>query len=471
VVPEVRENPPIDLSGLPDELRAFEHWTPEAQQEALNLLKAHRKPWRAFFCRRQDCDGQPHPDGTWNWPHARADQRPPSWHGDWLVLCFSGGRGAGKSRTGSEITHRVIEKVPRISLIGATGPDIRDTMVEGVSGILATARPDRRPLWEPSKKRLTWPNGAIGQCFSAEEPDRLRGPESGFTWLDEPAHYPLIEEVWSNMLLGLRLGTSPKVVATTTPKPTKWMKELTSDPLTITRRVSTYANINNLADTFKRTVLDRYEGTRLGRQELHGEILEDVEGALWTWEMFQWLDEAPPLLRIAVGVDPAGTIRVGSDETGLVVVGIGHDGHLYVLADATGHYSPSGWATRANALYEEFSADLIVAEKNYGGEMVRHTLETSGYGGARIALVNSRRGKQLRAEPIVARYERHLVTHVGPLNELENEQTSWVPGQGPSPNRVDAMVHAGTHLLKHSSPTAVSDPNKLVARRHLRAVG
>ena len=286
-------------------------------------------------------------------------------------------------------------------------------MVEGVSGILATSPPVRRPLYEPSKKRLTWPNGCIAQGFSAEEPDRLRGPQSGFVWADEPAHYPLIEDVWSNMQLGLRMGDRPKIVATTTPKPTKWMKELIKDPLTITRRVSTYANIGNLAEAFKRTVLDRFEGTRLGRQELHGEILEDVEGAMWAWEMFQWVDEAPPFQRIVVGVDPAGSKNKSSDETGIVVVGVGYDKHLYVLADYTGKYSPRGWATRANEAYEEFAADAIVAEKNYGGEMVKHTLETSGYGGARIILVDSRRGKELRAEPIVARYERKMVTHVG----------------------------------------------------------
>ena len=268
------------------------------------------------------------------------------------------------------------------------------------------------------------------------------------------------------MLLGLRMGSWPKIVATTTPKPTRWMKELIKDPLTITRRVSTYANIDNLAEAFKRTVLDRYEGTRLGRQELHGEILEDVEGALWSWEMFQWVEEAPPLQRIVVGVDPAGSKNKSSDETGIIVVGVGHDKHLYVLADHTGRYSPRGWATRANEAYEAFSCDAIVAEKNYGGDMVKHTLETSGYGGARIILVDSRRGKEIRAEPIVARYERHMVSHVGKpgdLAELEGEQTSWVPGQGPSPNRVDAMVHAGTDLLKRLEPAGHRRPEQVAA--------
>lgn len=453
----------------------FKQWKPEYQEKALGMLRGFEKSnWHPFFCPNRQCDGKPHTDGTWGWQHARADQWPPSLSAkDWLVLCFSGGRGAGKSRTGSEITHRVTEHVPRLFLIGATGPDLRETMVEGISGILATAPPGKRPLWEPSKKRLTWPNGCIAQGFSAEEPDRLRGPEAGFVWADEPAHYPLIEDVWSNMLLGLRLGKDPKVVATTTPKPTKWMKALVKDPLTITRRVSTYANIENLADAFKRTVLDRFEGTRLGRQELHGEILEDVEGALWTWDMFQWVEEAPPLARIVVAVDPAGSKLRSADETGIVVVGIGFDKHLYVLADYTGRYSPNAWANKANSAYEQFSADAIVAEKNYGGDMVRHTLETSGWGGARVILVDSRRGKEIRAEPIVARYERKMVSHVGKpgdLAEVEGELTSWVPGQGPSPNRLDALVHGGTDLLKNLEPAAIANPNQLRRVRHLRAV-
>jgi phage terminase large subunit-like protein len=473
----MRDPAPPGMPGTPQglDLEAFRQWKPEFQQRALQLLKDHENStWHPFFCPDPNCDGRPH--GDWDWPHARSDQRPPRWSDSWLTLLLSGGRGSGKSRSGSEITHQVVTRVPRVFLIAATGPDLRDTMVEGVSGILATSPPGKRPLWEPSKKRLTWPNGAIGQCFSAEEPDRLRGPEAGFAWADEPAHYPLIDDVWSTMLLGLRLGKSPKVVATTTPKPTRWMRETAADPLTVLRRVSTYANLDNLADTYKRTVLDRYEGTRLGKQELHGEILTDVEGAMWSWDLFVAAEEAPPLLRIVVGVDPAGSTRVGSDDTGIVVVGIGFDKQLYVLADHTGRYSPAGWATKAHTLVEEFNADAIVAEKNYGGDMVKHTLDTTGFGLTRIILVNSRRGKAIRAEPIVARYERKLVTHVGDLGELEDEQTTWVPGLGPSPNRVDALVHGATELLRNIEPAAIADPNTLlrgrtVQRGHLRAVG
>jgi phage terminase large subunit-like protein len=476
------ETPPED----PRDLEAFKFWNPEAQERALELLKQREQsPWRPFYCPKATCDGNPH--DSWDFQHARQDQRPPKWSDDWLTLLLSGGRGSGKTRTGSEITHRVTKMVPRIILIGSTGPDLRDTMIEGESGLLATAPPDLRPKWEPSKKRLTWPNGCIGQGFSAEEPDRLRGPQSGYVWADEPAHWPLVEDVWSNMLFGLRLrgknNLPPHIVATSTPKPTKWMKELMKDERTIVRRVATYANLVNLADAYKRTVIDRYEGTRLGKQELYGELLEDVEGALWNWDMFQWIDEHPALKRIVVSVDPAGTANAKSDLTGIVVVGIDFQNNIYVLADASGRYSPGQWADKAVALHEFYNADAIVAEKNYGGDMVKHTLENSRAAktvAPRIILVESRRGKQLRAEPIVALYEKRKVKHVskqgGDLAELEGEQTEWVPGEGASPNRVDALVHGITDLAKNTMPSAMADPNKLLrerwapSNRHLRAI-
>lgn len=455
-----------------DTLDQWRQWRPEAQQRALELLNERAdSTWRPFYCANRHCDGKPHDDG-WTWPHARADQHPPRWADDWLTLLLSGGRGSGKTRAGSEITHRVTNKVPRIILVGATGPDLRDTMVEGESGILACSPPGKRPLWEPSKKKLTWPNGCVALGFSAEEPDRLRGPQHGFAWADEPAHYPLAQQVWDNMLFGLRMKHGftgpiiPKVVGTSTPKPTRFVKDLIGSPSTVVHRVSTYANLDNLADTFKQTILDRYEGTRLGRQELHGEVLADIEGALWTWDMFDWVDEPPDLIRVVVGVDPAGSANARSDETGILTVGISADQHYYVLDDSSGRYSPEGWGTRANGCYETFHADAIVPEKNYGGDMVRFTLENSGYTGARIKLVDSRRGKTIRAEPVVALYEKHRVHHVGrqgDLGELEDELTTWVPGD-PSPNRLDALVHALTALARQHAPAQVADPTTLPQR-------
>jgi phage terminase large subunit-like protein len=480
VVWTVPETPSTGLSG-PD---AFRYWKPEAQERALDLLKEREaNPYRPFYCANPLCDGKPH--GNWDFNHARKDQRAPKWDEDWLYWLLSGGRGSGKTRTGSEITHKVTEYVPRIILIAPTGPDLRETMVEGMSGLLATSPPDKRPEWEPSKKKLTWPNGAIAQGFSAEEPDRLRGPQSGFIWADEPAFYPDTEAVWNNMLFGFRVknraGFKAKIVATTTPLPTRWMRELVKDPLTRIHRVSSYANIDNLDEVYRRVIIPKYEGTRLGQQELHGELLEDVEGALWQWGMLTWVPEAPHLVRIVVSVDPAGTANKRSDLTGIIVVGIDAAGVCYVLEDLSGRYSPGQWADKAVQAHEEWKADAIVAEKNYGGEMVRNTLENSKVRTAiipRIILVDSRRGKALRAEPVVALYEKKRVVHVGnrgDLADLEEEQTSWVPGPGSdSPNRVDALVHGVTDLFKLVEPSAIADPRTLMRRaptnRHLRAV-
>jgi len=504
-------------------LERYKQWKPEYQAKALmRLRQAENDQWHPFYCPNHACNGQPHiwpkddracswpfghewdlsetghwgcghceVDGTpldeWMFPHARVDQRPPRWAGDWLTFLMRGGRGSGKTRTGSEVTNRVATSgvTSRLILIAATGPDLRDTMVEGESGILACSAPGKRPDWEPSKKRLTWPNGAIGQGFSAEEPDRLRGPQSGFVWADEPSHWDLVERCWENMLYGLRLGKDPKVVATSTPKPTVWTKATIKAEDTVDRVVSTYANLHNLADTYRKRVVSRFEGTRRGQQELFGELLEDVEGALWKQEMIHWIDEAPHLRRIVVAVDPAGTANKRSDETGIIVIGIGYDKHLYVLEDLTGKYSPNGWANKVIDATIKWSADAIVAEKNYGGDMVKSTIENSAEKKdevVRVILVTSRRGKELRAEPIVGLYEKNppVVYHVGErgdLLKLEEEMLSWVPHEGSSPNRVDALVHGATSLYKNIQPVSVGNPADLINRgmrsptnRHLNIV-
>lgn len=443
---------------------AFKSWTPAAQEKALAMLRERTNDrWRPFYCPNPACNGRPHND--WTWSHARADQRPPT-DEEWVVWLLKSGRGSGKTRTGSELTHRVVEKVPRIGLIGATGADVRDIMLEGESGLLVTAPPGKRPIYEPSKRKLTWPNGATGHLYSAEEPDRLRGPQHYFIWADEPAHWPLVQEVWDQMMFGLRLGAHPRVVATTTPKPRPWLKELMKDPTTRLSIASTYDNIDNLSPVFAERIIKKYEGTRLGRQELHAEVLEDVEGALWSWELIERARVAvePELRRIVVGVDPAGSKKKSADETGIVVVGE-LDGELFVLEDLSGHYSPYEWASKANAAYSRWSADAIVAEKNFGGDMVAHTIKTSGYTDARVLVRQTRRSKALRAEPIVGRYEKDEghVHHVGTgLAELESQMTEWVPAEDPdSPDRVDALVYACTELLKNAVPAAVATPAKL----------
>lgn len=450
----------------------YKRWTPAAQEKAIEELKQRSQDgWRPFYCPIVDCDGEPH--GEWKWPHARADQRPPL--GDWLTWLMRGGRGSGKTRTGSGWVNQINKVAPRIALIAPTGPDARDIMVEGESGILAKSRPGERPLWEPSKRRLTWPNGALGFTYSGEEPDRLRGPQHHAAWVEEGAHIPLIEEIWSNLMFGLRLYTptwSPKVLVTTTPVPSKWIKELVADEQTVSVVASTYKNIKNLSPLFAQQILKRYEGTRKGKQEIYGEILSDVEGALWTWEIIEdhrvTVDETPELVRIIVAIDPAGSSGKRSDETGIVVIGCTKDGHFYVLEDASGKYSPKGWADRAVGLVEKWSADGIVVERNYGGDMVRNTLENSDQK-VRIIEVISRRGKVIRADPVVALYEKGNVHHVGEkLGDLEDQLLSWVPGSD-SPDRLDALVHGVTDLAKVVAPAAIADPRTL-RNRHLRAV-
>jgi phage terminase large subunit-like protein len=434
----------------------WRQWTPSAQEKARDALRvAMNSDWKPFYCPRPGCDGHPH--DVWDFKHARADQHPPK--GSWLTWAVRGGRGSGKTRTGSEWTQRRKNVSPRIALVAPTGPDGRDIIVEGESGILATSPPDDRPEWEPSKKQLTWRNGAVAHVFSAEEPDRLRGPQHYDAWLDEPAHYPLIDEVWANLLLGLRLGTSPRICATTTPIPSKWMKDLVTAADTVSVVVSTYANLDNLAPTFAEHILTRFEGTRKGRQEIHGEILADVEGALWQWEDIDdnRVQTAPEMDRIVVGIDPAGSTGRKADETGIVVVGVkGQD--FYVLADGSGKFSPTGWADRSVGLLEAHAGDCLVPEKNYGGDMVRSTLESTGTK-ARITPVTSRRGKVIRADPIVALYEKGRVHHVGVLGDLEDQLISWVPGND-SPDRLDALVHAVTSLAKVASPSAIAVPTQ-----------
>lgn len=442
---------------------AYRNWTPAAQARALAALQAQRDDnWRPFYCGDRTCNGLPHDEWTWN--HARSDQYPPT-DLDYLTWAITSGRGAGKTRTGAELTHQMTEVTGRIAIVGATGADVRDTMLEGESGIISIARPDRRPKYEPSKRRLTWPNGCVATTFSGEEPDRLRGPEHGYGWLDEPAHWALIQECWDNLLFGLRIGRKPRVLITTTPKPRPWLKALLKDPRTIHTVTSTYANLDNLAPTYADTVISRYEGTRLGRQELHGELLEDVEGALWTYDMIEpdRVPQAPPMQRVVIGVDPAGGATKSNDETGIIVCGVAA-GHLYVLADRSGRFSPYGWAQAVDAAFEEFGADAVVAETNYGGEMVTANLRNAGFP-KRVIGVNSRRGKAIRAEPIVGIYEQHKVHHVGIFTELEDQLTSWQPYEDrDSPDRLDALVHAATNLVGKSQLATVATPSQLRKR-------
>jgi phage terminase large subunit-like protein len=428
-------------------------WNAEARAQAQELIEdVIEGRRRAWYCNRgRICDGKPH--AGYPYPHARSDQWPPEGE-DWFAWFLSGGRGSGKTRTGAEYTRRMSERVSHMALIAPTGADIRDTMIEGESGLqVVCAMAGQRIKWEPSKRRVTFANGCTATTFSAEEPDRLRGQNTGFAWLDEPAFYPNAEEVWSNLLFGMRKGERPHVVLTSTPIPTPWVRRMQSDEKVRVVRVSTYANLDNLAPTFRDEVISRYEGTRKGRQELYGELLLDVEGAIWSAEMLTRLEPPKDLDRIVVSIDPAGTANRRSDETGIIVAGR-KGKECWVLHDASAKYSPQGWAERALSLYERFEADAIIVEKNFGGDMVRKVIEGEAEAmgiNARIIVKHAMRSKALRAEPVVNLYEQGRVFHWGQLAELENEMLTWIPGTGPSPNRVDALVWALDELITATS--------------------
>ena len=387
---------------------------------------------------------------------ARPSQLPPP--GDWRVWLFLAGRGAGKTRAGSEWVRAQVTDHGRrrVALVGPTAADVRDVMVEGESGLLAVCdRYGVRPLYEPSKRRVTWPNGAIATTYSADEPDRLRGPQHDLALCDEVAAWRR-PEAWDMLMFGLRLGTDPRAAAMTTPRQVPLLRRILADPTTATTRGTTYDNRANLAPAFVEQIVARYEGTRLGRQELAGELLEDVEGALWTLARIDAArvppDHAvPPLARIVVGVDPqAGYDDENGSETGVVVAGRDDRGgrdrdHAYVLADASGNLTPDGWARAAVRAYHAWRADRIVAEANQGGEMVRKVLRTVDPS-VPITLVHASRGKLTRAEPVAAAYEQGRVHHVGGFGKLEDQMTTYVPGK-PSPDRMDAAVWALTDLL------------------------
>lgn len=449
-------------------LELAKNWPPEAQTAAAAALEAIANgERRAWYCNRgRKCDGEAHQG--YNYPHARGDQWPPPGM-DWFAWFLSGGRGSGKTRTGSEYARKMSEKVSRMALIAPTGADVRDTMIEGESGLMFVAGLAGQKLkYEPSKRRITFPSGCIATTFSAEEPARLRGPQHGFAWLDEPAHMPLIEDVWDNLMFGLRLGQRPHVVLTSTPLPTKWVKTTQADPGTRVVRVSTFANERNLAPTYLARVKAKYAGTRVGLQELEGRLLADVAGALWNVDILQrepieWED----LERIVVAIDPAGTANRRSDETGIVVAGI-RGQNAWVLHDASGRYSPMGWAEKAHSLYEMYRADAIVTEVNFGADMVEEVIRRyvpSGTVPPRIIKKRASRSKQVRAEPVVALYEQGRVFHDGNLADLEDEMLTWIPGKGDSPNRVDALVWAITDLLAPSQESRFASARGRGTRR------
>lgn len=399
----------------------------------------------------------------WNF-WARDEQLEPD--GDWNTWFVNAGRGFGKTRAGVEwVRDQVKRGAKRIAAVAATNSDIERVMVKGESGFLSVCWEGDKtvqgkkmgyPEWSPTKRTLSWANGAQVQFFSAEEPERLRGPQFEIAWCDELAAWNKDIDTWSMLQFCMRLGKHPRIMVTTTPKPTKLVRQILKDGNTHVTTGSTFDNSANLAKTYLKAVKDQYEGTRLGRQELYAEVLEEAEGALWTTEMLDKAsvkhDEVPHLNRIVVALDPAVTSNAESDMTGIVVAGIDVNGVAYVLGDYTERLSPQGWASKAIQLYHQYQADRIVAEVNQGGDMVRTTIHGED---ATIPFkaVRASRGKFARAEPISALYERGIVKHVAnppdgsSLNELETQMRTWEPlGSIGSPDRLDALVWAITDL-------------------------
>jgi phage terminase large subunit-like protein len=393
----------------------------------------------------------------YNWKFwARPKQLAPSW--DWSFWLILAGRGFGKTRIGAEwIIERARQGVHgmRIALVAETAADARDVMVEGETGILTISPPWFRPKYEPSKRRLTWPNGVRATTFSAEEPDQLRGPQHHYAWGDEPAKWRYAD-TWDQLLMGLRLGHHPQAVLTTTPRPTPLIKSWVADamgpnPTFALTKGSTYENRGNLAPRFLDTILRKFEGTRLGRQELEAELLDDAPGALWKRadhiEQHR-VSTAPEFVRIVVAVDPSVSSDSPNAETGIVAAGLGKDGHGYVLADGSlERPTPEKWGSETVALYSKLQADRVVAEVNNGGDLVASNIRVADPS-VPVKKVHAARGKQTRAEPISSLYEQGRVHHVGCFPLLEDQMCQWEPGVSTwSPNRIDALVWALTELM------------------------
>lgn len=398
---------------------------------------------------------------AYDWPTwARANQLPPN--GDYTIWMIMAGRGFGKTRAGAEFVRARVEsgEAKRIALVAATSADARDVMVEGESGLLTISPPWNKPLYEPSKRRITWPNGAVASLFTAEEPERLRGPQFDTFWCDEVGAWPN-KEAWDQLMFGFRLGNNPKGAVTTTPRPTQLVRDIIKRPDCTVTRGSTYDNRANLSKSFFQQVIKQYEGTRLGRQELKGELLEDTPGAIWTTELIENTrvrDVPCELSRVVVAVDPAVTSHEDSDETGIVVVGRGSDewrDHFFVLADYSGRHpsvktSPKvkTWPEMAIHAYKVHKADRIVAERNNGGDLVAGAIRQAAPDVAVEAVVATR-GKVRRAEPVAMLWEQRRAHFVGVMHHLEDQMTTFAPDDptSKSPDRMDALVWATTALM------------------------
>ena len=385
---------------------------------------------------------------------ARAEQSPPA--GEWRTWLLLGGRGSGKTRPCAEQV-RLWARDPQavIALIGPTSADVRQVMIEGESGIRGDGTthkgvcpPEERPDWQPSIRKLSFPSGAVAFTYSAEKPERLRGPQHSKCWCDEIAAYPDPRALWDVLLPGMRLGRNPQRIVSTTPKPSKFLRDLIADPGTRVSRMKTWDNRANLPGAYIDELQRIYGGTRIGRQELEGALLDEAEGALWHRRQLDELRvrEHPELRRIIVAIDPSSG-KAESDEIGIVAAGLGIDGEGYVLRDASCKLPPSEWAHRAISVFDDLDADKIIAEINFGGTLVEEVLRTVRRN-IPYETITASRGKTARAEPVAALYEQGRVHHAGSFPALEDQMVNWVPGQlTKSPDRADALVWALSNLM------------------------
>lgn len=435
---------------------------PQTVAERLAILPEAE---RARILGRMDDDELLELEYNWRGVWARPAQLPPDVpFTHWGIVA---GRGSGKTRSAAEWIREEVESNQHqfVNLVGRSAGDVRDVMIEGESGLLAISHPDFMPRYEPSKKRLTWPNGTIGACFNSTEPEELRGPQCSLYWGDEVGAWKYATETWDNLMFGFRLGRRTRGVFTTTPRPIKLMRDLMlgqQPGVVLAPRMSTYDNIANLAENFISTVVAKYEGTRIGRQELLGELLLDVPGALWNLAMIedQRVKQAPSLAelsRIVVAIDPAVTSGEGSNETGIIAVARDRrpTPHFYVLKDKSGRLPAIDWARQAVRLFHELKADRIVAEVNNGGDLVEAQIRVVDKN-VPYQKVHASRGKYKRAEPVAALYEQKRVHHVGAFDALEDQMITFVPDDDregeDSPDRVDALVWGLTALLNVIEP-------------------
>lgn len=404
---------------------------------------------------------------------ARPSQLAPEgeWDG-WLTIA---GRGFGKTRTGAETVRDEVEsgRSKRIGLVGETSADGKDVIVNGESGIISCSPPWFMPEFTASsssgRPKLTWPNGAIATLYDAREPDQLRGPQHDFIWFDELAKFRYAQAVFDQAMFGLRLGKFPRWMATTTPRPIALIKRLILQKGVIVTRGKSEDNLPNLSPSYQRNVIDRYRGTRLGRQELDAEILEDVPGALWSRRSLDEcrVEKCPALQRIVVAVDPAISGGENSNENGIIVAGVAADNSAYVIEDWSLRASPDEWARKAVAAYRKHEADCIVAEANQGGEMVASVIKSVA--DIPVKLVKATRGKYVRAEPISALYEQGRVHHVGAFVDLEDQMISFTPerasdrSDGYSPDRVDALVWCMTELFPDITTQSSVSKDKMIS--------